>query len=268
MKKTVPQRCRVIENRPLDAAGLYYRLRLEGFTPSRTVHPGQFVHLKVASGLDPFFRRAFSISDYDAGGGVLEIVYKVVGRGTARLGEVKSGAILDLLGPLGNRFSLPSARGAVVMAAGGVGLPPLAFLARHLIGRGRDPKTIFFFYGGRTKGDLIDLPRLRRLGMNLMLSTDDGSQGFRGVVTEALQHHRPHIGRAFRVYGCGPEPMLAALQELALAQAWPGELSLEAPMPCGVGVCLGCIKPSRSHPGTYVRVCHDGPVFNLGEVQL
>lgn len=268
MKKIVPQNCRVIENRQLDAAGRYFRLRLEGFVPPRAVSPGQFVHLKVAAGLDPFFRRAFSISDYDADGGMLEIIYKIVGRGTSRLQEVGPRTTLDLLGPLGNRFSLPPASTAAVMIAGGVGLPPLAFLARHLLGRRRDPKSIFFFYGGRTKTDLIDLPRLRRAGMPLILSTDDGSQGFHGTVTDALMHHLPRIGRRFRVYGCGPEPMLAALQSLALTHEWPGELSLEAPMPCGVGVCLGCIKPSRSHPGNYVRVCHDGPVFNLGEVQL
>jgi dihydroorotate dehydrogenase electron transfer subunit len=268
MKKIVPQCCRVIENRPLDQAGRYFRLRLEGFAPPRAVYPGQFIHLKVASGLDPFFRRAFSISDYDTESGTLEIIYKVLGRGTARLREVGPRATLDLLGPLGNLFTVPPASGAVVMAAGGVGLPPLAFLARHLIARGRDPKSVYFFYGGRTKTELIDLPRLRRAGMNLILSTDDGSLGFHGMVTEAVLDHLPRIGRRFRVYGCGPEPMLAALQTLAMEHNWPGELSLEAPMPCGVGVCLGCIKPSRLHPGTYVRVCHDGPVFNLGEVQL
>jgi dihydroorotate dehydrogenase electron transfer subunit len=269
MKKIVPQRCRVIENRRLDKAGSYYQLKLDGFVSPRAVRPGQFVHLKVASGLDPFFRRAFSISDFDSAAGVLEIIYKVVGRGTSRLREVGAKTNLDLIGPLGNRFTVPAKSKAAVLVAGGVGLPPLAFLARHLVDRGHDPKAIFFFYGGRTKADLIDLPRLRRRGINLFISTDDGSQGFKGMITDALMHHRLRFAAdGFQVYGCGPEPMLAALQNLALTQGWPGEISLEAPMPCGVGVCLGCIKPSLSRPGDYVRVCHDGPVFKMGEVRL
>ncbi len=269
MKKIVPRQCRVVENRRLDKAGSYYRLTLAGFMPPRAVHPGQFVHLKVASGLDPFFRRAFSISDFDPATGRLEIIYKVVGRGTSSLRDAGPKTILDLIGPLGNRFTLPAKSQSVVLVAGGVGLPPLAFLARHLVERGHDPKTVFFFYGGRTRADLIDLPRLRRMGINLMLCTDDGSQGFKGFVTDAVTDHQPRLaGRKFQVYGCGPEPMLAALQNLALAHRWPGEISLEAPMPCGVGVCLGCIKPSLSNPGQYVRVCYDGPVFKMGEVQL
>jgi dihydroorotate dehydrogenase electron transfer subunit len=269
MKKIVPQRCGVIENHRLDKAGWYYRLKLSGFVPPRAVHPGQFVHLKVAPGLDPFFRRAFSISDFDAATGVLEIIYKVAGRGTTVLREVRPGTMLDLIGPLGNRFTVASKSQTAVLVAGGVGLPPVAFLARYVVDRGHDPKTVFFFYGGRTKEDLIDLPRLRRMGVNLILCTDDGSLGFKGMVTEAVTHHLSRFdGRRFHLYGCGPEPMLAALQEMALARRWSGEVSLEAPMPCGVGVCLGCIKPSLSAPGSYVRVCHDGPVFKIGEVQL
>ncbi len=269
MRKITPQTCRVMSNRRLDKVGRYFRLTIDGFRAARPVSPGQFVHVKVAEGLDPFFRRAFSIAGYTPEKGILEIIYKVVGRGSSALSGLTYGDRLDLIGPLGNRFSRPPKAKTAILAAGGVGLPPLYFLARHLVDKGHPSDRLIFIYGGRTQSELIELPRIRQLGITTVFCTDDGSYGYRGLVTEAVARHLD--GRKqnqIHLYGCGPEPMLAALQNLALAGGWSGELSLEAPMPCGVGVCLGCIKPSLKRPGDYVRVCYDGPVFGMGEVQL
>lgn len=269
MKKIISQNCLVVSNRRLNKAGLYFRLRVSGFAAARRIWPGNFVHVKVTQRLDPYFRRAFSIAGYDPVTGDLDIIYKIVGRGTALLGELHRGDSLDLIGPLGNRFTKPPKSSRAVIVAGGVGLPPLLYFAEQLIATGRDPASILFLYGGRTRDDLIELSRLRKLGVTLTACTDDGSYGFHGLVTVALFASLPEITpNTARVYGCGPEPMLAALQKMALKHNLTGEVSLEAPMPCGVGVCLGCIKPTLADPTRYVRVCYDGPVFSLGEVQI
>jgi len=269
MKKTTPQQCEVRENRPLDTSGLYYAMRLAGFAPAKQVYPGQFVHIKVADALDPFFRRAFSIADYESGSGELEIIYKVVGRGTGLLRAKKKHDRVDVLGPLGNRFSTISKKKIVVIVAGGVGFPPLYFLANRLVDKGHPGDRVLFFYGGRTKADLVETKRIRALGVDFIPCTDDGSHGFKGFVTEAVMQRLADL-KTSQTYicACGPEPMLAALQESARRRGFAGEMSLEAPMPCGVGVCLGCIKQTLGTPQKYVRVCYDGPVFELGEVKL
>lgn len=269
MRKIVPQRCRVSRNRKLDKAGLYYSLMVGGFRTPRRIYPGQFIHVRTANGNDPFLRRAFSVADFNEKTGNLEIVYKVVGRGTACLTQKTKDDTLDLIGPLGNRFAPLSKKQTVVMVAGGIGLPPLYFLARHLTDRGHDPGKILFFYGGRTKDDLIEMRRLRGLGIDFNPCTDDGSYGFKGFVTDAVAQRLESLSKKNTfVCGCGPEPMLAALQDLTLETGFSGEVSLEAPMPCGVGVCLGCVRPSLKNPGQYLRVCRDGPVFKIGEVQI
>jgi len=269
MKKIAPQRCRILYNKQLDTRGYYFGLRVAGFTAPKKIIPGQFVHVKVCDGVDPYFRRAFSIADFDTDGGELEIIYKIFGKGTSVLAERRPDELLDLIGPLGNSFPrIPGAK-TVVIVAGGVGVPPLKFLADHLIERGHDPQKILFFYGGRSKDDLIEVSRIRKLGLQFIPCTDDGSFGAKGFVTGAVEEKLKDLEPSGTVIiGCGPEPMLAALQDLSLAQGFSGQVSLEAPMPCGVGVCLGCIKPLLADPKKYVRVCHDGPVFNIGEVKI
>jgi dihydroorotate dehydrogenase electron transfer subunit len=269
MKKIKPQDCRIIQNRRLDRTGAYYALKVAGFKSARKIYPGNFVHIKVHEAIDPYFRRAFSIADYDPNEGTLEIIYKVVGKGTAILGQKKKNDTIDLIGPLGNRFSRLGRTKTAVIVAGGVGFPPLYFLARQLVDQGHDPGGIAFFYGGRSKEDLVEMKRIRALGVEFYPCTDDGSYGFHGFVTQACDEYLNRLnGMKTFVWGCGPEPMLAVLQDLALKKGFPGEVSLEAPMPCGVGVCLGCIKPAYDNPKKYVRVCYDGPVFKLGEVKI
>ncbi len=269
MRKIVSQSCRIIENRRLDKTGLYRSLRVTDFKAARTVHPGQFVHIKVAGCMDPFFRRAFSIADYDPDQGELEIIYKVIGKGTGVLGQKTKGEYLDILGPLGSGFSRISKSKTVVIIAGGVGFPPLYFLAKRLVQSGHPARNILFFYGGRNRADLVEMKRTRDLGVELTPCTDDGSYAFSGFVTEAAAARMEKLeGKKTTICTCGPEPMLAVVQETARRMGFSGEMALEAPMPCGIGVCLGCIKPSLESPQKYVRVCHDGPVFELGEVKL
>lgn len=269
MKRTRPQSCRVTRNNRLDKNGDYFSLKVTEFKTPRVILPGSFVHVKVTESVDPLFRRAFSVADFDADTGELEIIYKVVGRGTAILAGKKRGDRLDIIGPLGNSFARLSKTKTAIIVAGGVGYPPLYFLAKRLVDGGHEPGKIAFYYGGRTREDLVGMRRIRALGVEFFPCTDDGSYGFHGFVTRACGEHLSQLNgkRAF-VWGCGPEPMLAELQEMALEKGFTGEVSLEAPMPCGVGVCLGCIKPTYDNPKKYVRVCYEGPVFKLGEVRI
>jgi dihydroorotate dehydrogenase electron transfer subunit len=153
------------------------------------------------------------------------------------------------------------------MVAGGVGFPPLAYLAADLITRGVKPRQIEFFYGGKSADEIVERSRFKKLGVHFHPCTDDGSLGFKGVVTSAVESYiAENSGQKFHLYGCGPEGMLRATDDLGRRLGIPGQLSLEAPMPCGIGVCLGCVVPLRK--GGHARVCVEGPVFDIGEVVL
>ncbi len=264
MSRLSPERVAVRKLRRL--APDYYSLRLGPCSRVRRCRPGRFVHVGLP-GRDLFFRRAMSVASVDIDSAELEIIFKVCGRGTTMMSELRRGESVDLLGPLGTGFAGPRKQEICLLVAGGIGFPPLFFLAQDLIAQGRDPKSIEFFYGGRTSGEIVEKSRIRKLGLRFQAVTDDGSYGASGLVTEAVETFlATETDHRFRLYACGPEPMLKAADELALRHGIPGQLALEAPMPCGIGVCLGCVVSLRS--GGHARVCADGPVFNVGEVLL
>ncbi|HUV30805.1 MAG TPA: dihydroorotate dehydrogenase electron transfer subunit [Acidobacteriota bacterium] len=249
-----------------DLKNNYHSLTLGPYGPAARCRPGSFVHLRLPCP-EVYFRRAMSVADVDPSRREIEIIFKVVGRGTAILAGYRKRASIDVLGPLGNSFRFPGKDEAALLVAGGVGFPPLLYLAAEMVRRGRDPKRIAFFYGGRTRGDVVERSRIRRLGVRFYPVTEDGSLGRRGLVTDAVQEYiGAHAGEKMRLYGCGPEGMLKATDDLGLRYRLAGQLSLEAPMPCGFGVCLGCVVPLRA--GGHARVCCEGPVFNIGEVLL
>jgi dihydroorotate dehydrogenase electron transfer subunit len=174
---------------------------------------------------------------------------------------------LDVLGPLGRAFDMPSADEHSIMVAGGVGFPPLLFLAERMVEQKFDARSIEFFYGGQTSADILEQERLKRLGLNFIPVTEDGSLGQTGLVTEPVEEYIKKAGKEkTRIYSCGPEGMLKAVNELAIRLGVAGQVSLEAPMPCGVGICLGCVVPLIA--GGHARVCREGPVFDIGEVIL
>ena len=242
-----------------------YVFDLASFSWTKSIRPGQFIHVRLP-GTNILFRRAFSIYDFDPGKKQLSIIFKVFGRGTSIMAELDRGTDLDVMGPLGNGFKMPSKKETAILAAGGIGMPPVYLLAKMMLSKGHDPQKMLFFYGGGTRADLVDISRIRKLGIGLHASTDDGSYGFRGFVSEAIMDKVDISDGKYRLYGCGPEGMLKALDGLAVRENIPGQLSLEAPMPCGIGICLGCIKPLRE--GGYTRICREGPVYDVGEVLL
>ncbi len=243
----------------------YFAFEISPFSKVKTIKPGQFVHLKIPHA-DIYFRRAFSVYDVYPQKKTVEIIFKVFGRGTALLSRRHPGDMLDILGPLGNSFAFPANKETALLVAGGIGMPPIYFLAKELVAKKRDKSKVIFFYGGNSRADLVELARIRRLGIRVVTATEDGSLGFKGLVTKALAKEIDGLHGKLRIYACGPEGMLKAVDRLALERTIPGQLSLEAPMPCGIGICLGCILPLTA--GGYTRVCREGPVYNVGEVRL
>lgn len=244
----------------------YFALTLGPYSRAAECRPGSFVHVRLPH-TDIYFRRAMSVAAVNPQSQELEIIFKIFGRGTTLLAQTRELDRLDILGPLGVPFTFPGKDETAVMVAGGVGFPPLLFLATEMVSAGFDPGKIEFFYGGRSSGDLVERARIEKLGVQFHPVTDDGSYGAKGLVTDPVERLlQDRRGSKIRLYGCGPDPMLKATNELGLKYQIPGQLSLEAPMPCGIGVCLGCVVKRTN--GEYARVCVDGPVFEIGEVQL
>ncbi len=226
------------------------KMRLLGPTES-LVNPGQFINIQLP-GL--YLRRPISVADW--GEGWLDIVYKVVGRGTAKLSRFAKGTELDVLCGLGNGFCTGKAEGkTVALIGGGVGTPPLYGLAKALIKQGNVPTVVLGFAG---KDDVFFEKELTELGCKVMVSTEDGSCGHKGFCTEVL------AGCDFDYYyTCGPEPMLKAVHKICTEKGINGQLSFEERMGCGFGACMGC--SCQTQLGTK-RVCVDGPVFSSEEV--
>lgn len=264
MNRYTPERVPIVSLRHLSRD--YYSLKLGPWSRVGQCRPGQFVHLGLPQ-CDVYFRRAMSIAAVAVAGKELEIIFKVFGKGTQALSHHRKGDVLDLLGPLGVPFRPPSKSETCVLVGGGVGFPPLYYLASWLIERGFDPKAIEFFHGGRTSGEIVERSRIKKLGVRFHPVTDDGSFGVKGLVTEAVETYLTENAlRRPRLYACGPGAMLKVADDLGRRLAIPGQVSLEAPMPCGFGVCLGCVVPLRA--GGHARVCREGPVFEIGEVLL
>jgi len=245
----------------------YFTLKLEVPDFYAEVSAGQFVMLATTGGLEPYLRRAFSVADVSNGddGVRVELLGKVVGRGTGAMAALRPGEERALLGPLGRGFTLPES-GRVALVAGGVGSAPLLLTARQLAARG---VGFDVYYGGRGR---TDLPRAAELenratatGGRLVAATEDGTRGFRGFVTAALAAELDGGARYDALLGCGPMPMLAALARLAAERGIAGEAALETEMGCGFGACLGCAVPHVE--GRYALCCKEGPVFRLDEVR-
>ena len=233
----------IIENTALTAS--VYRMRLAGDTSAITA-PGQFVNIKLDG---KFLRRPISVCDVEHG--VLTIVYKVVGAGTAQMAEMPIGDTLDILTGLGNGYDLTTAGERPLLLGGGVGVPPLYMLAKQLIAAGKDVTVILGF----NKADEIFYEKeFEALGAKVIVATADGSYGVKGFVTDALPLDYTYF------YTCGPEPMLKAVWR---ATNTSGQMSFEERMGCGFGACMGCSCKTLTG---YKRICREGPVMRKEEI--
>jgi len=223
-------------------------------------NPGQFFMLSVDSRLDPLLKRPFSLHRFI--GGDLQFLYRVVGRATAILKAKKDGDIMELIGPLGNGFPVDDKEEIKpILVAGGMGIAPLMALAERFAKR----KPVFF-YGARRAEEVICLSELNSIGIAPAISTDDGTSGRKGVVTEMVDEflsHQQSSAAHYSIYSCGPKPMLTALSGIAKRHKIRAHMALEESMACGVGACLGCVIKTVDG---YKRVCKEGPVFNAEEI--
>lgn len=243
----------------------YFQLQMHAPEIAAAAWPGQFLQIRVAEPgvVDPLLARPISIQQVQPDTGEISVIFKVVGRGTARLAGLHDGSTLCVLGPIGNGFHIPDAARAIALVAGGVGMPPLFFLAETLR-RARREVSILCCFGGRSAADLLLLPQWEALNVTMLLATDDGSRGHHGLVTTLLRSQLAAHPIDF-LAACGPRPMLRAVQRLAQDLGIAGQLSLEARMACGIGACLGCVCATVAGNR---RVCVDGPVFPLDEVNF
>jgi len=232
--------------------------------PPLEARAGHFAMVRSASwGVAPLLPRPMSLL---TSGERPSILIKVVGEGTRRMAHAETGELFDVHAPLGRPFSPCLSTHRPVLVAGGVGVAPLAYLARELFAeRGEDsagpgsPNPPVMLYGGRSRDDLPLSAELDRIS-DLRVCTEDGSRGERGRVTVLLEAALDELskrGDAPRVYTCGPDRMMAAVAAICEQRGVPCEASLEAPMACGYGVCLGCPVPKRG--GGYLYTCTEGP---------
>ncbi|HEY7863631.1 MAG TPA: dihydroorotate dehydrogenase electron transfer subunit [Thermoanaerobaculia bacterium] len=225
---------------------------------AREIRPGQFVMLELPGLIRPYLRRAYSVADADPAEGTVELLVKTIGRGTGALEKLSLGAEAGLLGPLGNAFTFADlARGTrVAVVAGGIGAAPFPLLARGLRAAGLIGDL---YLGGRSAADLALATRFAgAFDGETVLTTDDGSAGQRGRVTEAFERAAPARGYA-RAFACGPMAMFRSLAPLVARLKIASEFSTEADMGCGFGVCLGCVLPGIEKP--FLISCTEGPIL-------
>jgi dihydroorotate dehydrogenase electron transfer subunit len=269
----------VLQNRPL--ARDTYLIRLHAPALARAICPGQFLMLRLPIGTDPLLGRPFALYDTvldEVGQPVaVDVVYLVVGKLTSRLPQLRAGDQVEVWGPLGNGFPDLSGKEHVALVAGGIGQTPFLAHIHELLGKrgygGRPAsqavRRVSIYYGVRSADLLAGVEDFRAAGADVHLATDDGSLGYHGFVTALVEEHLArHADPPRHLIGCGPEPMLKALADLARRHNLPCHLSLETPMACGIGICFSCVTMVQTPQGSdYRRVCVEGPVFDAACLQ-
>lgn len=237
-----------------------FRLTVQAPRIAASARPGQFAMIRIPDTLDPLLRRPLSIHKVFPDGSVA-FLFKVVGKGTRMLAALTPGMEINIIGPLGKGFNLSSS-GSFSMIGGGMGIAPLYFLAKQLLGKERASTNPPVLLGAQTQPELLLLAEeFTELGYPVHTATDDGSLGHHGFVTDLFDDI---IESVQQVYVCGPMPMMRIVAERCLTAGVPCQVSLETHMACGLGACLGCTVPSPE--GGYKHVCKDGPVFSADEV--
>lgn len=241
----------------------YFLLSLKSPGIASQARPGQFIMVRITPNSYPLLRRPFSIHSKDEK--TIEIFFQITGLGTDLLSQKKTDDFLDILGPLGNGFNAgASFKGKnVAVVGGGRGIAPLYFLAREFSSHGASVKI---FYGGKSLEDLPLKEKLEKDGFDLNCSTDDGSFGFKGLISDFLKGELEKTTPAY-IFACGPEEMMKKIAKIAKTNNIPAEFSLESVMGCGFGACWGCVKRIKKNDEEgWVKICEEGPIFSREEI--
>jgi dihydroorotate dehydrogenase electron transfer subunit len=248
-----------------EVAPHHYRVKFRSAEITSQARAGQFVHILPCgkASYDPLLRRAFSILSIEED--TFEILYRVEGRGTAQMSRWREDDSADVIGPLGNGFmALPSLPQRAILVGGGVGVPPMAMLASTKV-EGQDVKALI---GARSAREVLCQDDFTQYAVPVNVATDDGSMGHHGFVTDLLRRELESESKA-TVFACGPFAMLRAVAMLCAQFNVPCQVSLEENMPCGIGVCNGCVVAVNSDGddyGRYRRICVEGPVLWSHEI--
>lgn len=248
----------------------YYKMGLKCQEDYSYSKPGQFVMLRPSNQAEPFLSRPFSIhklifsKERNIG---IELLYKVVGKCTKKLSTRKKNDAVNVLGPLGNGFTISSSLQRIFIVAGGVGIAPMLFLTLYLRQKNFDVSKCAVFLGGQSKDDLLCVNSFLNIGIKVIVATNDGSEGKKGFVTDiletAIQQNKPDI-----IFACGPFPMLQTVAQMAKTHTISCQVSVETKMACGIGACLGCALESKNPSSKYLHACVDGPVFDVNTLEI
>lgn len=236
-----------------------FLIRLRSSEPLPLLKPGQFVNIEIKGTSEIFLRRPFSVFEVDYSQNIVSLIVKILGKGSKKLTEIKKGESLSLIFPLGKGFTYPKEGERVLLIGGGSGVAPMLFLAKE---SGLNRSNVSLLLGARTNEDHINVDNYLQYA-NLYLTTDDGSLGEKGFVT---QHSvfKNNINNFDKIYACGPDAMMKAVAKEARKANVFCEVSLENLMACGFGVCLCCIEPTIKGN---LCVCTEGPVFNINDLR-
>jgi len=232
--------------------------------------PGQFVMIRIAGLNDPFLSRPISIYSFFRGKNScsIELLYRVVGKGTQILAGLIKGSQVEINGPLGNGFEISDVKENIVFIAGGIGIAPLSLLIENL--HRRFPSSLMtLYYGAQRAAAVVGLDKLQNICHDFNVCTDNGSVGKKGLVTQVFQKDIKKFSPENTViYACGPKEMLKSLAKILSKSKFNCQVSLEERMACGTGACMGCAVAIKDQKGIfdYKRVCADGPVFNLRDI--
>lgn len=260
----IQEKCRIIDHQKVGSR--FYKLTLLSNYISSHAAPGQFVEVKCSDSYDPLLRRPISLHKISREHETFELLYEVVGKGTELLANFTVGGELDVLGPLGEGFKIDPKKNIHILVGGGMGVAPLLALAEAVKVPGE--KAVYALIGAKTKECVQCEAELKEVADQVIVSTDDGSYGESGLVSDQLLKllNSAFDNSAFgiiSVYACGPKAMLRAVAEIAVQKKVTCQLSMEERMACGIGACKGCAVKTRSG---YKMACKDGPVFAAQEI--
>ena len=260
----------IVENKKINE--FYRKMHIKWESFPWNIKAGQFAMVIIPELLDPLLMRPFSIFDADNDGKGLSILYRIVGKGTTLLSNLKTGEKIEIRGPLGRGFDFVTIGNNPVLMAGGAGIAPMKLLISSFVDYYNDKFTPVLIYGAKSEEDLIKNDEFINLfnDTQLIFVTEDGSYGLKGLVTDVLYdvilESLDNNEKKTSICACGPEPMLKAIGNMSKEHSIHCQLSMEAHMACGLGLCLGCVVPAVK--GGYYCVCEDGPVFNAEELAL
>jgi len=234
--------------------------------------PGQFVMVRIAGLNDPFLSRPISVYAFtrEANFFTVELLYRVVGKGTQIMAGLIEGSYLEINGPLGNGFGTANLKENIILISGGIGIAPLSMLMENIGQTARQASAVTMMYTGfQNKAAVVGLDKMRGICRDVNVCTDDGTLGSKGFVTQYFQKDlKKWTPEKTSIFACGPREMLKALAMILNKSKFDCQVSLEERMACGTGACMGCAVAIKDQTGamTYKRVCADGPVFHLSDI--